>query len=81
MAQLVKCPTSAQAMISGLWVQAGIRLCALDSVSPSLSAPAPLMALSVSLSKQIFKKKFSSASPFTYSSNRYRMPTTCRELN
>ena len=65
MAQLVKCPTLAQVMISllmgsspasGSVLTAWIRSSALDSVSPSLSLPLPGLR-SVSLSKINIKKK------------------------
>ena len=61
MAQLVKRPTSAQVMISwlvssspasGSGLMAQSLEPASDSVSPSLSAPPPIHALSLSVSKK-----------------------------
>ena len=68
-AQLVKCPTSAQVMISqfvGSSPMSGSVLIvqslepALDSVSPSLSALPPLMLFLSPKNKQLKKKKYTS---------------------
>ena len=62
-AQLVERPTSAQVMLSRLWVPPRIRLCAdsseqqpaSDSVSPS-TPPPPMLCLSLPLKNKLIKK-------------------------